>query len=433
VTGPDTGVGPGPILRTEAAAELPAWPLWAMVVLYPVWYVLGLNGFMWVVLATPMAASLVRRRGLRVPRGFGLYAVFLVWMLASVVQVDTASRLAGFVLRAGYYTAGAVVLLYVVNGGRSVSTERVISWFTALWGAAVVGGYLAFVFGSLSYRSPVGLLLPESLLENELIGALVTPGFADVQTILGFPLPRPKAPFTYTNSWGSAMALLTPFALAALADPRVPVPRLLVRIGLVASIVPIIVSLNRGLWLSLTVGMLWVAVRSGVHGRSRPLFTVSALSLAAAVLLVVTPLGALAADRLATPHSNEDRARLAADAWSGALESPVLGHGAPRPTEAGKPAVGTHGQLWLLLFSHGFVAASAYLAFLVALVWTGRRATTPSGWWLGSVALVALVQAPFYLHLPHQLFIVLAAAGVTVRSCAASEEPQRFAQPELVR
>jgi hypothetical protein len=331
------------------------------------------------------------------------------------MSLDNTSRLAGYALRLGYYVAATILLLYLVNGRSGVTVGRIIRVFTVLWVATVAGGYLALVVGDLSFRSPMWYLLPAPLLDNELIAALVTPGLADVQDIIGFPVPRPKAPYAYTNGWGSMLALLTPFALMSLSEPRAGIPPRLVRVVLVASLVPAVVSLNRGLWLSLGIGVVYAAARLGAGGHLRLLARLVVVVALVSGALVLSPLGELVSTRFATGHSDDDRTGLAGAAVAGALERPVFGWGAPRPNVRELPSIGTHGQIWLVTFSHGFVGAAAFVGALAMFFYRTRRQATTSGLWAHVVILVSLAQLPVYLLLPGQLFVVMAAVAVAIR------------------
>ncbi len=410
------------IFRPEADAPLPVWPVVGLISLVPLWFLLGLAGFTWVIFTLPMAASLMRRRDLVVPKSFGLWALFVVAVVGSSMSIDSADRMAGWLLRFGYYVGGTVFLLYVLNGRDSVTPWTVIRAFVWLWMATVVGGYLAFLLGEFSFWSPMAYLMPGGLRSNELIGTLVTPSFAEVQDIIGFPIPRPKAPFPYTNSWGSMLALLTPFALIAQREARVGFSNRLIRFFLVASVIPAVVSLNRGLWISLGLGMGYVALRLGAAGQSKALRNTLIAFMGLALLLVLTPLGDLIVTRFATGHSNNDRLELVKDAVAGTLQRPVFGWGAPRPNDRNLPSVGTHGQMWFVMFSYGFVGALGYFGAFTAWAWRTRRQVSVAGLWCHAVILIGLIQAFFYLHVPHQMFTMLAATALAIRIQAEDAE-----------
>ena len=408
--------------RYESNQALPIWPLLAMIVGYPIWFLAGLGGFMWVAFSIPMAVFLIRRRTVVAPKGIGWWALFLLAVLGSAISVDTAGRAMGYVLRLGYYLGATAFLLYLLNATKLISAGRIVRAFTMLWFATVAGGYLALVLGDFTFASPMAYLLPRSLATNDLISALVNPGFADVQDFIGFPVPRPKAPFPFTNSWGSMMGLLTPFGIMALSVPDVGIPRRYVRITLIASVVPIVISLNRGLWLSLVVAALYVAVRLGIAGHAALL---AKLGLGVAVLVAVvvfSPLGDLFSSRIDNGHSDADRTELAVSAVEGAIERPIFGWGTPRPNVRNLPPIGTHGQVWMVLFSHGFVGGLGWFGAFGTFLWRTRRQHSVGGLWAHTVLLVALVQMPVYLLIPHSLFTVMGALAVALR---LSNEPSR--------
>ena len=180
--------------RTEASAPLPFWPITAMIAFYPLWFVLGLSGVMWFFLSLPMAASLARRRGLVVPKGSGWWLVYMVAVVGSAMSLDAFSRFIGYGLRFGYYVGASVLLLYILNGRSGIDVFRVIRMFVLLWMFAIVGGYLAFVLGDFGFRAPLYYVTPGALRENDLIKAWLQPSFAQLQDIIGVPVPRPKAP-----------------------------------------------------------------------------------------------------------------------------------------------------------------------------------------------------------------------------------------------
>ena len=405
------------VYRAESEAPLPAWPLLMMVGLYPLWFILGLAGFMWIALTPPILVALLRKRELVAPKGFAVWMIFILAACGSLMSVDTFSRGAVWILRFGYYIGATAFLIYLVNGSTGITVWRIIRMFTFFWMATVVGGYLAFVLGDFTFRSPAGYILPGILMENDLIKTLATPGFADLQDIIGFPVPRPKAPFPYTNSWGSMMALLTPFALMAFNDNRAQISQKLLRVMLIASVVPAVVSLNRGLWLSFGVGFLYVTFRLSAYGFKKIILRLLVVSLVLVCLFFFTPLGEIVSARLSDEggHSDADRTELAVAAFEGSLERPVFGWGVPRPNVRNLPPIGTHGQIWNLLFTHGFVGAFGWIAGFMSFFWFTRKQKTTVGMWANAVILISLVQIPFYLQVPHQLFTVMAGIAIAVR------------------
>ena len=395
----------------------PRWPFVALFAGLPVWWALGLIEFVWPIFTLAMLARLVVRGRVRVPRGFGIWLLFLFWMLASVMQVDTGGRLLGFYLRAIFYASGGILLLFVVNSSEEELPNRtVVNCLVGFWAFVVVGGYLGLLLPSGNFSTVVERLMPGSLLQNEFIRGLVHPRFAQVHDFFGYPVPRPAAPFQYTNTWGSAYALLTPMLVVGLLATLRRSRRPLLLAILAASVVPVVVSVNRGLWLSLGVGLVYGTIRLTLRGNTKAFRAALGVLALGAVVLAFSPLGNLVSTRFENQHSNRTRSNLYSETTDATLESPLLGYGAPRPSQNEfSPSVGTQGQFWTVLFSHGIPGAFFYTAFFVVALWQTRGATSTVGLWSHVVILVFLVQSPFYGAIPHALHITMAAAGLAYR------------------
>jgi hypothetical protein len=308
---------------------------------------------------------------------------------------------------------------------RVVPSDTVVDWLAALWITLVAFGYLATLLPNLATPSPLGILVGP-LNRVEFVARLSEWRFAETQQFMGYPVPRPAAPFGSSNAWGSAMGLLTPFFLKSWIVGVSPARRRRgVIIGLVG-VYPILVSVNRGLWLSLIVGGMYFAARRALRGRFAALAVLMAGMLAVAALLVLTPAGGLVNDRLdKSEKSNSARSSLYERAWEGALESPLVGHGAPvfaPDLPEGTPPVGTHGLIWYLMFIHGFLALGLFLVWLGTEVVLSGRLRTPLSWWVHLSLIATVVQMPYYGLMPH-LVIVGVTVGLAHREARRSRQP----------
>lgn len=397
----------------------PVWAFYALFAGIPVWWALGLSGFVWPVLALPMAGWLALRPSIRCPPGFALWLAFLAFVLASAVALDSGERLAAYVYRASLYASATVLLLFVYNvGPEHLPRRRAVAAVCVAWLSAVLGGFAGLLLPGVDFRSVTELVLPASVTSVPFVQSFVHPGLAEVSVLLGYDVPRPKAPFNYTNQWGANLALLTPFAFALMhvASRRL---RLATGVLVAASLLPIVLSINRGLWLSLGAGVLYLAVRSAFRGDLRALSRVLALVAFVGVLLTVSPLGDVVQDRLDRPNT-EGRATLYSSAAEVVRESPVIGFGAPIESESpNSPSVGTHGHFWTVLVSQGIVGLLLYVAWLARQLWATRRAGRDL-LWLHVVVIIAVVQLPFYAALPAQLHILMVALAVVLREQPAT-------------
>jgi hypothetical protein len=369
-------------------------------------------------LALPMGLWLLRHRPIRVAPGTGWFALFLVVVGLSAVGLDSPGSAAVAGLRASWYGAALVAYLYLARHRGAGAARRLVRAMVALWVLVVAGGYLSILTPELGWATPVAGMLPDSLAANDLVDRLLNPLVSETQVFryADVVLHRPAAPFAFTNAWGSSFALLTPFVVAAIHDRRIGLPRVVLVPLLVAGLVPLSVALNRGSWLTLGLGLAYGAVRLARLRRDlRPLLLASLVVLAGLALASLTGVLDRSFEQLETrsADSNETRASLYLETITTAAQSPLIGHGSTRPsvTNPDGPPLGTHGQLWAVLFAHGYLGALLYVGFF-ASAFVRARSSEPVQHWAKVSLFIGLLQLPIYGHLPHQLFIMVGAAAM---------------------
>jgi hypothetical protein len=384
--------------------------------LLPVWYLLGVLAFLWAVPAVVLGGWLLTQRSVVLPRGTGLLAGLLVVMAVSALQLRSLPSVALFGYRWLIFASTAVVLVWVATVPETLlPSRRLAGWLALAWVWLVAFGYAALVLRGWSVPSPVQLLLPTSLRNEPYLHDLTVVRLAEVQSWLGFPLPRPAAPFAYANGWGSALGLLTPFFVHCwVLDARGRRRRVGIAL-LLAAVPPVVVSMNRGLWLSLGIVLVVYAVRAALDGDRRLLVATAGLGLAIAVVVFATPLWDLVDAKFANAaDSNAARTSVYDQALDAAMSSPLVGVGSPRRASDALPLVGTQGMLWYLLYSHGVVAVGLFVGWLGGVARRAAALRSPLGVAAFATVLVGLVQVPFYGLLP-QLPILGVAAGVCWR------------------
>lgn len=381
------------------------WPFAALVAFFPVWWMLGLGSFAVIIFSIPMAWQLRRMERVRVPRGFGLWLCFLLTVIVSSLMLgktapDTlphaaSSQLIAFSLRFFNYVAAAVLMLYVINmRGRGLTDRRIVGYLMALFAATVGGGLLGLLVPSFNFTSPVEMVLPPGLRSNAYVRVLVHPAAAQNQDVLGFTAPRPKAPFEYTNSWGNVIGVLVVWLVvwAVLHRTR---GRLIAAVVLSAALIPIVNSLNRGLWVGLGIAVLLLAARLAMSGRVATVIGLAAVAGTLAVLFTASPLATVVQERLAHGHSNDIRSSLAHAALQGGKESPIVGWGTTREIRGssqsiavgstascntcGNADIGSTGQFWLTIYAHGILGVALYIGFFLAVLWFYRGQHTVIG------------------------------------------------------
>ncbi len=435
--------------------DLPAWPVASILALYPLWWALGLGVLIFPIMAVPMLVLLLRRRAagrpLRLPPGFAWWALFLAAVVISIaalgadpagtVAEHASDRLVAVLYRLVMYLALTVLLLYAGNLTEAeLPRRRLVKLLGWLFVVTVAGGLLGMVAGRFEFTSPVEWLLPSGIRNKGFVQSLVHPYAAQIMDLVGGAKPRPAAPWGYTNTWGNNFCLLAGWLVVAAWSSGRTRAKVFALLCLAVSIVPAVVSLNRGLWIGLVVLVVYVSARYILLGK---LWIIGALAVAAAALavaLVASPLGDVVGARLDNGKSNGVRSFLIERALDGAADSPVIGYGSTRNTIGGRNSitvgesagcercgnftVGGNGQLWQLIYAHGAVGTVGYLGFFAYGLWRFRRDRSAVGI-AGSAAIVTSFSAMlWYNSLATPLaFMVLAYALLWRNSDEGNDEP----------
>ena len=395
----------------------PGLPFYTIALL-PVFWAMGLGFFTFPLAAAPMGLGLLLMKPIRVPRGTGLWLLFVGWMLISALMLEpTVNRYLSFMVRASVYLAATIIFLFVYNMPQKyLPTGRILGVLGGLFlFVAVVGGYLGLLLGEVRFNTPVSQILPRSMLQNSFVNSVVRPPFAQQQDFLGFPINRPAMPFSFTNDWGATLAPAT-FAAVAAAGRSQRLRRLTPILALLA-LVPMAISANRGLWITLALSVVYVAARRASSGQLVMAIRLVVVLVFAAALILVSPLGEIVGGRATSSHSISARGDIYSDVLERIPESPILGFGAPLANpDPNRPAIGTHGMLWTSLFSQGVPGMVFYVGFWIAMtVRTGRNVRNQEHLLLHLAVASSLPTLLFYDHIPAALPIMMICAAVILR------------------
>jgi hypothetical protein len=396
--------------RKEWFASHPAWPVVGLLGGYPLWWVLGLADQSVIFLAIPMLLRMRtwhrQGRPVKVPPGFGIWLLFLVCVIAGIATLglsapDTvvsavSNRILAYANRGLTYGALTVILLYAGNLTEDELPRRRLAWQLGLVGIyTTIGGVGGVLAPHFSFKSPLAYVLPHSMQQNNLLQASLYPGFSQVTSILGTSEGRPKAPFEYTNTWGECLSILLPFLLVAWWSYGSKRQKKLALITAGVALVPLVYSLNRGVWIGVGLTAVYLAVRLAARGKIAMLGLVCAALALVTVAVVATPLQGLITSRLQHQQSNDIRSSLSATAIQDANSAPLIGYGDTRHQQGsttsiaigpsaqcptcGQYPVGSNGQLYLLMICSGWTGTVLFLGFFAYLAWRYRRDKTPYG------------------------------------------------------
>lgn len=412
-SGLDSLSGGGARRKASYFARHPEWPVAALLVLYPLWWYLGIASYMDIIIGIPMAVKLVqwrKTRGVKVPPGFGIWLLFLLVSICGVaalslqapatLQTPVSHRMISWAARELQYGGVTAMLLYIGNLTERELPRLRLAWMLGLTGIyTVIGGIAGTIAPTVQFTSPLSYVVPQSMQSQQsdgLFGHMLHPALSQVQGFLGYAQGRPTAPFVYTNIWGNSLAILLPWLVVAWWSFGTGKQRRWLAIVLGCGLIAAVVSLNRGLWVGMICMVLYVAVRLARRGNMALLGAAIVASGLVVVVVLSTPLESLIVQRLTSHNSDNGRFNLSLLATRAALASPLIGFGDTRhqqgsatsisigPSAAcvacGSKELGGNGQLWLLFVTSGFLGAGLYIAFFGYSAWRYRRDNTPYGW-----------------------------------------------------
>jgi hypothetical protein len=422
-----------------------AWPIAALLLGYPLWWALGIAPLVWFCFSIPMVVQLHRKRPVKLPPMFWVWGLFLALVCVSGLMVDVkapdtlpvntgAGHYIAYILRLLNYVAVTIVMIYVGNlSERELPRLRLIRWLSIMFIVSVVGGVAGTVAPHFGYDSPLKRVLPASFQSIDFVQQFTHVSTAQIQDVLGYP--RPSAPFEYANAWGNNYSMLLIWFVIGWLLYASTTRRVLGLAILAVSVVPVVYSQNRGMWLGLILGLVYVAVRLALLRRYAILFGLIGATAVLGAIVVVSPLQQVVTNRIATPHSNEVRSSLSLESIRVGLTSPVIGYGSTRTTigsdkslavgqspgcpQCGNRVIGSTGQVWLLLVAQGFVGAFLYLLFLfqgVIRYWRDNSAIGIGG---TLVLLLGCFYSLFYTSVVSPLAITLLGLALLWRNAEA--------------
>ena len=297
----------------------------------------------------------------------------------------------------------------------------------------IAGGWIGVLFPTIAFASPAEAVFPHSLLNNTYFYAHVHLQFAEVQHFLGFQEGRPQTFFAYTNAWGSTCAMLTPVVPGrARGEPRPGVGARAQDHACGSRSSRSCSRSNRGLWLSLGVGLAYAAVRFGaLRDMRRVMRVLGAVSWSGCWSPSrrwagsSPPASAIRpATRAGSPATRPRRRRSSRARCS--ATAPRSRRSASRTRSK---SVGTESEIFLLLYSHGVPALflfGAFMAYTIVRTAKQRSRSSPALFWIHVALLVACVQAPYY-ELTERMPLMLAFAALLYRDIAVQSD-LRFAE-----
>lgn len=402
---------------------LPAWPLYSLLYGYPLIWVLGLGQFAPTILAFIMILYMVAKKDIRIFPTQWLWLVLAIWCVVCTVSLRGGSDIMAWGIRFLVIFNAGVFGLYYFNARESISSRSIIGGLVALWYTVVILGWFAIFFSDFRVTTPMSFLIPGGMLQNPLVKDYVLPPLAEVQMPWGAPEPylRPAAPFPYANSWGLAFAFLTPVVISAMTASKRFWTKFVLGISIVAGMVPAIQTSNRGMFISLTISIVYVIIRQILNGNLK----IAAYALGTTVLVAVGLQLSGAVEKILGRQEYSDstgtRSLLYEHTWQAVQKSPLVGYGTARPDYEVGISMGTQGYLWALMFCFGLIGLGLFLAFMLSSIISTASITSSAGYWLHSVPVAAACIFVIYSFDTMQMASMMLCLAMLMRSSVYRE------------
>jgi polysaccharide biosynthesis protein PslJ len=396
---------------------LPMWPLSLMFGLMPLWWAVGGLYLFWPLFALVLGVILLTRGRVLTPTGVTTWLLLIAVIVVSATRMDRVTAFFMYGLRLGFIVGALIVYLYVYNALRSgMSWERLFRPLCFFFLGMVVLGWIGVVKPEFGYTTPVEVLLPDVIASDKGVRAIVHAHATEFNPLSRNPYYRTAAPFPYTNNWGTAFAILIPCVVAYLTSVRSGWLRTTLIVALPFAVVPAFLTLNRGMFIGLGAGLIYLGVRALMRGDVRLIGSIAGVAVLGWIVTLFIPVVDLITNRTENTDSTSDRADLYAQTTAAVLKSPLLGYGAPRlvDTTHGAEPLGTQGQMWMMMYSHGIPALILFVLFFILVAWRLSAAVSPPGKWLSTVPVIALVVTPFYGFSDINLTVMFYAFGLAM-------------------
>ena len=393
------------------------WPLYLMFGGMPLWWALGGLYLFWPIFALVLAVILLTHGRVRTPMGMTTWVLLIAIIVVSATRMDRITGFFMYGLRLGFIVGALIVYLYVYNALRAgVAWARLFQPLMFFWLGMIALGWIGIFKPQFVLTTPVELLLPPRISADDGVQAIVHVHATEFNPQSRNPYYRTAAPYPYTNNWGTGFAILVPCVVAYLTSVRTGWLRTVLLVTAPFALVPAFFTLNRGMFIGLGAGLIYLAVRALMRGDVRLIGSIAGVAVIGWIVTLFIPVTDLITNRVENTDSTSDRADLYQQTMAAVVKSPLLGYGAPRlvDTTHGAEPLGTQGQMWMMMYSHGIPALLLFVFFFVLIAWRLSVAVSAPGKWLSVVPVIALVVTPFYGYTDLNLTIMFYAFGLAM-------------------
>jgi O-Antigen ligase len=357
--------------------------------LVPVWWVLGVEQFIWLAATGWIALRILVRNGfcVVVPSVAVWLAIFVGVQLLSSMAITEPYRWLTFVRNTSGYVSAALIVVIIANVVRSVrDIRRLISALIGAMASSSLLGLLAVTgVWQPGFKSPAGYLLPRWISETTYGGQIAFRAVGHPGWFLWIgEYYRLHGMFLFETSYGVALAIVLPLAIFRSAivprwDKKLLLLLVIMLLGFnllfTTTRMPILSFFAGGAYLLFCVPNSW-----------KRCARLMAIALVVGLAVWTLPMPPEAFDKLHDFVENVKHARgggsffqrtaVYRESLEQVARRPFLGYGTERDVEGLALPAGSHSYYIAVLYKHGIIGLSVLL-LLGVMVWVKTRPPPP--------------------------------------------------------
>lgn len=350
----------------------------AALLLFPLWWYLGLDQLVWLLLISLLTILMLIRRGgrLNLPAAGRVFLLFFASMAVSALFIDETFRLFSFAQNYLYFIVGFLCLLLTINLGQTFADlESLTRGVLLLMAFSALLGFLSElgVWRPL-FHSPLASVMPSFLEQSRLASRFSFRTTGHDAFFMGIRYFRVNGMFLYSTLYGTILALATPFSFYIWSVSKGFIAKIFFGIISLLLVSNLLFTGGRSALLAFALGgaYFWL-IRSRRRGTWWWIFWgVAALALVAVAYYSAgdsDATGATAQD-LVMARSTSGRMNIYRQTIAAFWEYPVFGAGTQRDAEDLTQPLGSHSYYLALLFRFGLVGFGLF-AWLFWQIWKG--------------------------------------------------------------
>lgn len=363
------------------------------ILLLPIWWVLGVEQFIWPIIFGIATIKTIYLRDMRlvVTQPLRWFGLFLIAVLISGFFIEESMRYITFARNFGAFMSGFLVFLIITNCARSLcSIDKTLDAILIVMILAGVAGLLGILdIWQPSIQSLTGRLLPNSIVATSYGQVIAYRQLGQYGWFTGLgQYFRLSSFFLYSNQYSIAIVYTLPFLFMRLGQSR-EIKKVLVGLAIMLLSINLIYTTGRISVLALLFGALYFALFHSIYRRTIRALVGFGLSLVilAVLLLSIVEAGSTtseaglieqtetAVEALVFARgsgSYEDRLGLYKATLTGFLQRPIFGWGTERDIEGLPLPAGSHSEYLAALYRQGLVGIITLTGMLIS-AWIATR------------------------------------------------------------